>query len=96
MFNAIARAPLSATTVSRRLRAKGWNISPSGRRRRHEGMFVSGNRDNQVTIAFDFDVAERRTRELGAVTADLIELGYLVERSVDDDSAFLYVIRPAA
>lgn len=45
-------------TVSRRLRAADWNISPSARKYKADGMFVTGHGDS-VTVLMDFGVATR-------------------------------------
>lgn len=56
------------SAVSRRLRAAGWNISPSARKYKADGMFVSAAGDN-VTVLLDFGLASKNKRYAGGVEA---------------------------
>ncbi len=80
-------------TVSRRLRAADWNVSPTNRKYKSDGMFVSGYGDT-VSILIDFgsdsknqEVAEGVTDTVcswdqvpGFVTADPTEDGAIFIR----------------
>ncbi len=55
-------------TVSRRLRAAGWNVSPAARKFKHDGMFVSA-RDNFVTVLLDLGIEFKNKRYAGDVEA---------------------------
>ena len=48
-------------TVSRRLRAANWNISPAGRRYKEPGMFVSAQ-ECDVSVLVDFELASKNLR----------------------------------
>lgn len=55
-------------TVSRRLRAADWNVSPSARKYKADGMFVTGHGDS-VTVLMDFGVAAKNQRVAEGVAA---------------------------
>jgi hypothetical protein len=57
-------------TVSRRLRAAGWNVSPSARKYKHAGMFVTGHGDS-VTVLVDFELDAKNKRVADGVAAEM-------------------------
>lgn len=75
-------------TVSRRLRAADWNVSPSAHKYKRDGMFVTG-RGDRVTVLLDFGIESKNLRLAegvaatvrgwdqvnGAVSIDLLEDG---------------------
>jgi hypothetical protein len=76
------------STVSRRLRAAGWNISPSARKYKADGMFVTGHGDS-VTVLVDFGLADRNMKATEGVSAELANWAQTGPVSVDvlDDGA---------
>lgn len=60
----------TGTTVSRRLRAAGWNVSPSARKYKADGMFVTGFEDS-ATVLLDFGVASKNMRLADEVAAEI-------------------------
>jgi len=55
-------------TVSRRLRAAGWNVSPSARKYKADGMFVTGHGDS-ATVLMDFGLDAKNARVADEVAA---------------------------
>ena len=60
----------TGSTVSRRLRAAGWNISPAARRHKADGMFVSAQ-GTWAHVLLDFGVAAKNTRVADQVAGDI-------------------------
>jgi hypothetical protein len=60
----------TGSTVSRRLRAAGFNISPSARKHLYSGMFVSAAED-YASVLFDLG-DEMRNREASAEVYQLV------------------------
>lgn len=79
-------------TVSRRLRAEGWNISPSARKYRYSGIFVTGHGDS-VSVLLDLGLAAKNRRYAGDIEATVrtwAQTGDVVEMTVlDDGSVFV-------
>lgn len=59
------------TTMSRKLRAAGWNISPSARKHRYDGIFVSAQGDH-VCILVDLGVDQRNREGARQMAAQLV------------------------
>jgi hypothetical protein len=76
------------STVSRRLRAAGWNISPSARKYKADGMFVTGFGDS-VSVLLDFGLAAKNKRYAGDVEETVRAWSEVneVEITVLDDGA---------
>lgn len=56
------RSPLrTGSTVSRRLRAAGFNVSPAARKHRHPGLFVSAMGDT-ISVLVDTDLDDHNER----------------------------------
>jgi hypothetical protein len=70
------------STVSRRLRAAGWNISPSARKYRADGMFVTGHGDS-ATVLLDFGLDAKNARVAEAVAAEVRGWAQAADVSVD-------------
>lgn len=81
------------STVSRRLRAAGWNVSPSARKFKYDGMFVTGHGDS-VSVLMDFGLDAKNLRvakavqlemagwaQTGTVTLDVLEDGAVYVRT---------------
>ena len=79
-------------TVSRRLRAADWNVSPSARKYKADDMFVTGHGDS-FTVLVDFGLATKNTRvaagvadelrtwtQTGDITVDVLEDGAIFVR----------------
>src|SRR5262245_15806782 len=60
----------TGATVSRRLRAADFNISPAARKHRHAGMFVSAQGDH-CSVWIDLDLDARNERVMGEVVETL-------------------------
>ncbi len=58
-------------TVSRRLRAANWNISPAARKYKASGMFVTGFPDGSVTVLVDLGLDAKNVRVADQVAAEL-------------------------
>lgn len=71
----------TGVTVSRRLRAAGWNISPSGRKYKSEGIFVSAG-CNLVTVLFDLGIDAKNARLARKMADELEGLGWAVDVQV--------------
>jgi hypothetical protein len=56
------------STVSRRLRAADWNVSPSARKYKADGMFVTGHGDS-ATVLVDFGLDAKNERVAAGVAA---------------------------
>jgi hypothetical protein len=82
----------TGATVSRRLRAAGFNVSPSARRHRFNGLFVSG-RGSRVTITIDLGVPSENDRvacELLDAVDGWPQVSYRdISWSIMDDGAIL-------
>lgn len=82
-----------AKNVSQRLGTKGWNV---GNRKRHKiqaaqngpGVLVSIHRSVDLDAPSDVD---RKT--MLAVAADLVKMGYIVEKTTGDEVCTLYVTK---
>lgn len=76
------------STVSRRLRAANWNVSPSARKYKADGMFVTGHGDS-VTVLVDFGLADKNMRVTEGVSTELASWAQTGPVSVDvlDDGA---------
>lgn len=83
------------STVSRYLKAAGWNISPAARRHRYNGIFVSAQADH-VSIVVDLGdavrnraVADEMARQLSvwSITGDA---GPRVSDPDDSDTCFVH------
>lgn len=57
-------------TVSRRLRAAGWNVSPSARKFQADGMFVTGHGDS-FSVLVDFGLNAKNLRVANGVAAEI-------------------------
>lgn len=54
--------------VSRKLRQADWNISPSARKNRHEGIFVSA-RGDEISVLVDLGVLEHNIKAATGIEA---------------------------
>lgn len=81
----------AGTTVSRRLRHAGWNISPSARRYRYSGIFVAGRGDH-VSVLVDSGVDARNAtvaEEIRAVVRTWPQAGDVTITAADSGAAFV-------
>lgn len=58
-------------TVSRRLKAAGFTVSPEARKYRYDGLFVSGTADGRVSILVDLGTAGENARVTGEILDEL-------------------------
>ena len=85
--------PLRASSLSRELRALGYNVSPSGRHRRHDGVFVRQSYSSSV-VSVHVDLPGRFTARTQAldIADSLRERGYVVAHADDpENSQILYI-----
>lgn len=71
------------STVSRKLRAAGWNISPAGRKYRYDGIYVSAQGDS-VNVMVDLGLASKNLRVAEGISAELLSLGIAADIRVSD------------
>lgn len=56
-------------STSRRLRAAGWNVSPSARKYKYDGIFVSGS-DGRATVLVDLGLTTKNARVASAIAEE--------------------------
>lgn len=59
------------SAVSRKLRTAGFNVSPSARRHRYNGLFVSG-KDRMATILVDLGVPAKNERTAHEIIGEVM------------------------
>lgn len=79
------------STVSRRLRAAGWNVSPSARKYKADGMFVTGHGDS-VTVLLDFGLSTKNARvaeDVAALVRTWPQAGDVSVDAVEDGAVYV-------
>lgn len=82
----------TGTTVSRKLRAAGWNISPSARKYSYPGIYVSAQ-GASVTILVDLSSSAENYRVAMAMSGELIGWGGAAAIRVSDSAAGARFVR---
>jgi hypothetical protein len=80
-------------TVSRRLRAAGFNVSPSARKHVYNGLFVSG-KEGRATVLVDLGAPTKNKQvaaELIAEMADWPQAGDIDANVLSDGAIMLWV-----
>ena len=80
------------SAMSRKLRTAGWNISPSGRKHKHEGIFVSAQGDH-VSILVDLGYYGKNVHTADLIFSDIIKWGCVPENarlSTSDQVCFIH------
>jgi hypothetical protein len=78
------------STVSRRLRAAGWNISPAARRNLHCGIFVKAMGD-YVSILVDTGAEERNAKAAEGIHATVSSWAKASDIEVKEDDGVRWI-----
>lgn len=77
-------------TVSRRLRAADWNVSPSARKHMHHGMFVTGMGD-YVSVMMDFGIDAKNERVAAGVLQTVSTWAQVSGAEITSDDGVFWV-----
>jgi hypothetical protein len=77
-------------TVSRRLRAAGWNVSPSARRNKHYGLFVKATGD-YVSVMVDTSLDARNEEAANGIRDLVTTWPQVTDAKVTEDGGVRWV-----